>query len=602
MKRTIKISLSILMSFWFLSIVSSCQTQSIAFTDTVESTLPHSTSIEQTEAASQQFNLNNATDVQIKNLQKLCKVWGYTKYTHPAFLLGKKDWDEELLALILEVGSAESEENVNDILYQWFSGLGDIDYGTDYIDPTLANSPKENVYVEADFSWLSDTIYLGEPLSNAISQLKKIPTIERGHAPVMFESLEYKLPLFTNEKSYEDFNYADAKYRLLGLFRVWNVIEYYYPYLTLIDDDWDEMLSQHIVRMLERSDKQTFDLTLASLTSKIHDAHVAYGDTTCMDNEFGQYAAPVYLVLAEGKLVVGKVQEDYQDSCTPMPGDVLLELNGVTIEEVIENRKQYLSIPNDEKLLNALTPFLLRSTDEIMEITVLRNSIEIELDVQGTIGYFFPISLVKTEKSYELLDSNIGLINPNKLAVKEVDGIMDEFSGTDGVIIDLRQYPPGFTVEAFEKYLLSTPMLYAMLSCPSKTIPGVFLTYNSHYSGDNNEPVYNKPVVILMNELSQSAAELVIMGLRNGPNVVVIGQNSVGANGAVTYLSLPDGNLLRFTGLGVYTPDGNTYQRVGLSPDIYVERTVAGVREGRDEFIEAAVQYILDKNAEAQDE
>jgi hypothetical protein len=36
-------------------------------------------------------------------------------------------------------------------------------------------------------------------------------------------------------------------------------------------------------------------------------------------------------------------------------------------------------------------------------------------------------------------------------------------------------------------------------------------------------------------------------------------------------------------------------QQIGLSPDVYVEPTIAGIREGRDELMEAAVQYILDK-------
>ena len=50
-----------------------------------------------------------------------------------------------------------------------------------------------------------------------------------------------------------------------------------------------------------------------------------------------------------------------------------------------------------------------------------------------------------------------------------------------------------------------------------------------------------------------------------------------------------------FSGIGVYTPEGGQTQRIGLSPDIYVKRTIAGIREGRDELMEAATAYILDK-------
>ena len=85
------------------------------------------------------------------------------------------------------------------------------------------------------------------------------------------------------------------------------------------------------------------------------------------------------------------------------------------------------------------------------------------------------------------------------------------------------------------------------------------------------------------------------MSLRNGPNVTVIGSNSIGADGNVTYLPLPGGLSVRFTGLGVYTPEGGQTQRIGLSPDIYVERTIAGVRDKRDELMEAAISYIMSR-------
>jgi C-terminal processing protease CtpA/Prc len=48
-----------------------------------------------------------------------------------------------------------------------------------------------------------------------------------------------------------------------------------------------------------------------------------------------------------------------------------------------------------------------------------------------------------------------------------------------------------------------------------------------------------------------------------------------------------------FTGLGVFKPCGGQTQRVGLSPDIVVTPTIAGIRDGRDELMEAAVQFLL---------
>lgn len=44
--------------------------------------------------------------------------------------------------------------------------------------------------------------------------------------------------------------------------------------------------------------------------------------------------------------------------------------------------------------------------------------------------------------------------------------------------------------------------------------------------------------------------------------------------------------------LGVYYPDGRPTQRIGILPDIEVRPTIAGIREGRDELIEAALRVI----------
>ena len=63
---------------------------------------------------------------QVQNLEKLCLVWGYTKYHHPAFLLGQMDWAKKLLTLIPTVSEAK-EERVTEIINEWFGGMGESD-------------------------------------------------------------------------------------------------------------------------------------------------------------------------------------------------------------------------------------------------------------------------------------------------------------------------------------------------------------------------------------------------------------------------------------------------------------------------------------------
>ena len=110
---------------------------------------------------------NNTSVSDLQSLEKLCKVWGYVKYNHPAFLLGEKDWDKELLNLIPVVSEAKDDE-VNDILHEWFVSLGKIDYGMDGANAALQ---EDKLYVQANISWIKDDTYLGKELSEDMQKL-----------------------------------------------------------------------------------------------------------------------------------------------------------------------------------------------------------------------------------------------------------------------------------------------------------------------------------------------------------------------------------------------------------------------------------------------
>ena len=75
---------------------------------------------------------------------------------------------------------------------------------------------------------------------------------------------------------------------------------------------------------------------------------------------------------------------------------------------------------------------------------------------------------------------------------------------------------------------------------------------------------------------------------------MVVGSPSVGADGNAVYLKLPGNVQSSFTGMGVYTPEGEATQRVGLQPDIVCLPTVEGLRDGQDELMNKAIEIILD--------
>lgn len=217
----------------------------------------------------------NSASQQTQNLAKLCKVWGYTKYYHPAFLLGTSDWDAELLSLLPKVSACETSDDLNALLHEWFTSLGEVDYKARI--PKAASGSDASVS-EVDLSWTADADYLGEAL---VGDLAKLPTtlptnLDRTHAPVFFDSLG--VPDFSNEPEHGS-DYTDPTFRLLGLFRLWNVLDYYAPYLHLLDCDWDAVLLEAIPTMLEGTDRESYEAALAFVTGSLQDAHVWWSST-----------------------------------------------------------------------------------------------------------------------------------------------------------------------------------------------------------------------------------------------------------------------------------------------------------------------------------
>jgi len=619
----------------------------------------------------------NTEETQYRNLQKLSKVWGFAKYTHQTFLLGERCWDEELLALIPIVRFAD-EDDVNDILYNWFIGLGDDGYDLDYSafrlillenfpnhrdiivdffeDINNHNWPSveelhENLWLldtgfemnhhpMADLSWVNED-YLGVFLAAALSQFNKVQVADREMAPVFFDSLGNSV--FTNKERFVHIDYTNCNYRLLGLFRLWNTVKYFFPYLDIIDYDWNEILFEYIRIMLEGADQHSYEVTLVTMASRLRDVHILFFRETelvwplsmgtvaiimeLFDAIFGTFYAPVNLSEAEGHLVVNDIPPGIRTEL--IRGDLILRVNERDISEIVADMLQYLPYPNTEKALAYLVRdhVILRqhSNAGLMAVDVYRQGEELRVYVNTFRNFhFIRQSQSFVPYSHMLLDNNIGLVNPLGIEIEEtyrnaaLREIMSEFKSENinGLIIDLRQFSPGINYLLAE-YLINDRMHFVTMSNPFEFVPGVFVDGFRGYSGYGalENLIYEHShldyvfelnasfgsyfhglnVVLIMNENTQSHGEQTVMTLRGGDNVTVLGTNSIGANGNIVLLPLPGEILMIYTGLGVYTTDGGQTQRIGLSPDIYVPRTIVGISDGRDEQLEAAIQFLIEQ-------
>lgn len=96
----------------------------------------------------------------------------------------------------------------------------------------------------------------------------------------------------------------------------------------------------------------------------------------------------------------------------------------------------------------------------------------------------------------------------------------------------------------------------------------------------------------LIDERAASSPEMSAMLLKSANGTVLIGGKTTGANGTQAKFWLPGGIEGRYSQTIIQWPDGRDVQGRGVAPDIEMAPTIEGVRAGRDEVLEKALQYL----------
>lgn len=531
---------------------------------------------------------------EVDHLVKLCKVWGYTKYRHPAFLKGEKDWDAELQALIPQVRAAQSSQQVNELLHTWLVSLGEV-------KPSSKPSAAAGQVQLVDLSWTQDEEQLGPELAADLRRLSEaVPhRLDQRTAPVWFD-WQRAVPDFSNEKEPAG-DCQDAGFRLVGLFRLWNAMEYYFPYQHLLAEDWEESLRQSIPAMLSAQDEAGYRQTLIVLANKLQDGHVCFFERDTGRQVWGQelpmYPLQVSVQEAEGQLVV---TED-QPKGPLKRGDVLLSIDGESIQQLAEQRRDLMPVGRKELFLQKAASLLLRSRSNRAKVAVLRAGQQREFTLQWS-DKANP-SAESQRAPFQLLEGNIGLWNADAFQTQEqLYQALEEARSTDGLIVDLRRYPGAAFAHSYPA-LVQSPRVVTQCALSLPETPGSYQIYPVENGYDpavlkakGLQPEqfypYQKPVVVLIHEGTVSYGEYAATVIRAGDNAVLLGRETTGADGNVGRLLLPGGLEMSFSSMGVYEADGDQTQCTGISPDIRVEPTVQGIAQGRDEQLEAALAYL----------
>ncbi|WP_415238826.1 S41 family peptidase [Seleniivibrio woodruffii] len=199
-------------------------------------------------------------------------------------------------------------------------------------------------------------------------------------------------------------------------------------------------------------------------------------------------------------------------------------------------------------------------------ITVFRKNVEKPFDVKMKRA----IIKIKSVK-YTMIDKNIGYIRliqfSNDISGQLKDALRAvDSQGAKAYIIDLRNNPGGLLTEAISVSSLFLPsneiVVYTMDRAQKRT------DYKSN-GGFSKE--LTKPIVLLVNEGSASASEILTGALQDYGRATVVGAKTYGKASVQNVIHLADGSGLKLTTAKYFTPKGRSIHGIGIEPDIKVE-------------------------------
>jgi len=466
---------------------------------------------------------------QQKNLAVLCRVWGFVKYFHPRVAGGEVNVDKALFMIMPDVLKAPDDKTFGELLYNWINELGDI--------PVVSPKPLlPNVFIEPIFRWLQKDSLLTGNLRMKLQQI--FENRHRGNGYYVSKLKTVGNPDFSNEFAYKNAKGEDGGMRMLGLFRYWNAVEYFFPSKYLTADNWDMVLQRFIPLFASCKTDIAYRMTCYQLVATIHDTHAAnISNDPLIQQYLGPYAIPAFFEIVEDQMTLMFFYSDsLQASSGLLPGDQVISVNGQDIKKMIDSIKPYVAASNTSSFMFIAMNRLRRSDHIKNKLTIIRNGKTLDLTES-----YAPVNIPLKElrgyafhPMYQKIGEDIGYINLGKIKTDSLPAIFRQLQNTKGLVIDIRSYPSEFMPFALGKYLKPAPSAFVKFTAPDLDLPGRFIMGEPVVNGENNPGSYKGKIVILVNAQTQSQAEYTAMALRTAPGAVVMGSQTSGADGNVS--------------------------------------------------------------------
>ena len=529
------------------------------------------------------------TPKMIENLQILGKIWGFLKYYHPEVAKGNYNWDYELFRVLPQIVNARDKKERNILLNQWIDRYGEIKETKNY---SIADSSMYSHVIDLD--WINDKEIFDDKI---IAKLNRIRSAKRYKKHYYIQEYTWSININkSREPQYLDISWEDQGFRLLTLFKFWNAMEYNFPFVEITDQPWSSLLKKFIPRFAESGNKKDYERLLLELFACINDSHAQFmSSSDLLSASWADYSTlPVQLAYTYDQQVV--VKSSSIDELKK--GDVILKIDNEDINSIFKQKSRYIRASTSPSMIYICINQLLATMNQKIMVTYMRSGEEKEIIINAA-PYrgkrpSTPLLDNNYVEDYKLALQNIAYVNMNTMQSDSIADFIAKNQSAKGIIIDMRFHlGQQFGVnDALIKWLVPKEVVYLWSSVNDKLNPGNFIRNDKIVTGTNNPNHFTGKVAILVNEAVMSVGEVRSMIYRNAINSKIIGTTTTGAVGPCGELNLPIGIRFSYSANGMYYPDWEPFQRKGVKIDIPIRETVEDIRDGKDVWMEKAIQYI----------
>lgn len=288
-----------------------------------------------------------------------------------------------------------------------------------------------------------------------------------------------------------------------------------------------------------------------------------------MQTEFEGHFGGIGIVITPDLTIVSPIKGTPGEKVGLMANDKIRKINGESTKDMTQ--KQAVDIMRGEPGTPVDLSIEREGSEDLLEFHIIRSDIEVPY------------------VEWEMKEDKIGYIGiyqfVQDVGDKVAKGIAElETEGARAIILDLRSNPGG---------LLNEAVTVTSNFIGEGTVVSVKQRYgeDTYFKVDSKYQATDLPLVVLINQGSASASEIVSGAVQDYGRGILIGMKSFGKGTVQSIVPLSDGSALRLTTARYYTPNDRFIHEKGIEPDIEVEYNPDYEGEN-DNQLDRAIEYI----------